>query len=65
MATTWAALCYTEEEFHQLYEQSSGFNDDINRNRPSREKDETFESFMDDGSTELIKNSPNIVRHLR
>lgn len=64
MATTWEALYYTDTEFHQLHEQSSGFNDDINRNKPSREKDESFESFIDDGSTELIKNSPGIVAHL-
>lgn len=64
MENEWEDLYYTEEEFDRLHELSSGFNDDINRNKPEREDGESFESFIEKGSTELIKNWPGTVARL-
>lgn len=64
MENEWDELYYTEEEFHQLHELSSGFNDDINRNKRDRKDGESFGSFIDKGSTELIKSWPDTVARL-
>lgn len=60
----WEALLYTKEEFHQLCEASKRFDDDLNKNHRVRQEDETFASFIDQGSDALIADHPNLVKKL-
>ena len=57
-------LLYTDEEFHTLYNISGGFNDDVNKNHRVRGMDETFASFIDEGSTALINEHASLIEQL-
>jgi hypothetical protein len=60
----WESLMYSDNEFHTLYEASKGFNDDINKNHRIRKSDESFSSFVDEGSSALIEEHPSLVKML-
>ena len=60
----WNSLLYTEDGFHQLYEASSAFNDDLNKNHRVRQEDESFSLFIDEGSDALVAEHHNLVKKL-
>lgn len=64
MNKKWESLFYTEEEFRRLYNETNGFNDDINRNHRVRPEGESFADFMDMGSDGLIQDHAELVRKL-
>ena len=49
----WGDLLYSDEEMHQLYSISNGFNDDINTNDRVRTSNEKYADFIDAGMTAL------------
>ena len=50
----WGDLLYSDEEMHQLYSISNGFNDDINTNDRVRTSNEKYADFIDAGMTALM-----------
>lgn len=61
----WDSILYTEQEFHELYVVSLGFNDDFNKNHRVRNESESFATFMDLGSDALIADHPELVNLLK
>ena len=62
---SWNSVLYTEQEFHQLYVTTKGFNEDVNRNHRVRQEPESFAAFIDKGSTALIADHPELVKKLK
>ena len=55
---------YTDEEMHQLFILSDGFNDDINSNHRVRTDGKSFSEFMDEGCDALIRDHRDLVKQL-
>lgn len=54
------SMFYSEEEFRQLYNKTKGFNDEFHTNHPARPEGMSFEQFMDEGSSMLIEENPDL-----
>ncbi len=62
---SWDSILYTEQEFHQLYVATKGFNEDVNKNHRVRPESESFAVFIDKGSDALIADHPELVKSLK
>lgn len=58
------SLFYTDEEIHNYYSLSDGFNDDINSNHRVRADGKSFSTFIDEGSDALIRDHKDLVKKL-
>lgn len=60
----WNDFLFSDEEFHEIYEHSNGFTDEVNTNCRAREDGVAFADFMDRGSDSLIANHLSLVKSL-
>lgn len=51
----------TKEAFKAIYKEYGGFNDQFNKNHPEHGKEESFLSFLKDGSESLVKEETDLV----
>ena len=54
-------LGITPEVFKKMYDENNGFNNQFNKNHPSHSENETFLSFLLQGSERLVKENESIV----
>lgn len=60
----WDDLLFSDEEFHEIYEHSKGFTDEVNTNHRSRCAGDAFADFMDRGCDSLIAENLPLVKSL-
>ena len=51
----------TKEVFKAMYEEYGGFNSQLNKNHPEHGKEETFLSFLKNGSESLVNEETELV----
>ena len=56
---------FTREDFHKMYEERNGFNDEFNTNNCVRPEGQPFSEFIDEGSKALFSNYPDLVKTLK
>ena len=54
-------LGFTREKFDELYDTCNGFDNDVNKNSPVYEEQETFEAFLEAGSEKILECDRNLA----
>lgn len=54
-------LGLTREAFKELYDEFDGFNSQFNKNHPEHGKEETFLTFLRNGSISLVADEGDLV----